>query len=104
MKLSLNIDLTAAKEAASNAVDMDILERISRLSIIHSKKVEWARSSDDHPALIQEAILRNISVADLKAMILSKSAETDAMLAALEVERQARKKHIREATSEQELR
>lgn len=101
MKLSSKIDLEPLRQNALTQLDA---QYAPLLQVLYSEKLKWAKRKGNHPTLVAEAAMRGITVGELKALIIQNAARANAVLAQIEVDRQASKHHIRNATSEKALR
>lgn len=102
MKLSSQIDLEPLKDLAIERVNLKFFENVQKLTF-YNAKFEWARAETPPFSLVEEAQLKNISVEDLRNMIISKHNEADNDLMSAEIQRQKDNLSIRGATTEQEL-
>ncbi len=103
MKLSVSINLEPLREYVGSAIDSYFASKVPPQVVLQRAKSDLVRTDPNHPALVEEASLRGITVSQLRDMILTAADAADELLINTELERQKAKALVRSATSEQVL-
>lgn len=103
MKLPITLNLEPLRQQVLATIDTFYVAKVPDVSPLRRAKLELAQNEPNHPALIEEAQLRNIAVEKLCMDILSAASTNSDELVSIELERQRAKALVKQATSEHTL-